>query len=189
MTNNFFRHRAKSTVSVISDLRKRKATDARVDGDSLHAVTLRRPIWCTLFRPCLRDGRWDERERERHDLTTCVLRNDINWIGRDEHGRSLVRSHTRPTDRKILGTRPPYKRGSERVNENKKDVRLSRRRKLRIKLGSRQLMSLRRERYTKIDRERKRERYISVHVHICRTIPRRLSSLFSFSAREKRRSI
>lgn len=65
-------------------------------------------------------------------------------------------------DRKILGTRPPYKRGSERVNENKKDVRLSRRRKLRIKLGSRQLMSLRRERYEDRWREKKRDTYLSI---------------------------
>lgn len=36
---------------------------------------------------------------------------------------------------------PRQQRARERANENKKDVRLPRRRKLRIKLGSRQLMS------------------------------------------------
>lgn len=73
-------------------------------------------------------------------------------------------------DRKILGTRPSLaQEAREQANENKKDVRLPRRRKLRIKLGSRQLMSLRREtdrwtdrtnRLTKGIREKRRDEIV-----------------------------
>lgn len=55
---------------------------------------------------------------------------------------------------------PRQQRARERANENKKDVRLPRRRKLRIKLGSRQLMSPRRETDLSGENEKETHRWI-----------------------------
>lgn len=107
----------------------------------------------------------NERERKRENEShwwqqavqcTPWQANYINWLV-GSLGRSLVRS---VADRKILGTRPRQEARewvAERANENKKDVRLPRRRKLRIKLGSRLLASPEREKKTKIHPEEERD--------------------------------
>lgn len=62
---------------------------------------------------------------------------------------------------------PRQQRARERANENKKDVRLPRRRKLRIKLGSRQLMSPHGER-PRAMREKERKRHVVGSFSVCR---------------------
>ena len=106
-----------------------------------------------------------ERERERDEHVTQRYK-----LIRLERGWPVVwfePTRLRSWIEKSWERDPRQQRARERANENKKDVRLPRRRKLRIKLGSRQLMSPHGER-PRATREKERKRHVVGSFSVCR---------------------
>ena len=111
----------------------------------------------------MRDKRERERERDEHVTQRYKLI-------RLERGWPVVwfePTRLRSWIEKSWERDPRQQRARERANENKKDVRLPRRRKLRIKLGSRQLMSPHGER-PRAAREKERKRHVVGSFSVCR---------------------